>query len=53
MPTRASQAATPPRAFPRTRQGPKAAPSSHPVASVIRLQRSPLAKLAWIFGFGR
>jgi hypothetical protein len=27
--------------------------SSQPVTSIIRLYRSPLAKLAWIFGFGR
>jgi hypothetical protein len=28
-------------------------PLRRPVASVIPLRRSPLARLAWIFGFGR
>ncbi|SHM52674.1 hypothetical protein [Rhizobacter sp. OV335] len=27
--------------------------SSYPTLSMVRLGRSPLQKLAWIFGFGR
>jgi hypothetical protein len=34
------------------RRMPKAR-SSYPTLSVVRLGRSPLQKLAWIFGFGR
>ena len=34
------------------RRMPKAR-SSYPTLSMVRLGRSPLQKLAWIFGFGR
>lgn len=34
------------------RRMPKAR-SSYPTLSLVRLGRSPLQKLAWIFGFGR
>jgi hypothetical protein len=34
------------------RRMPKAR-SSYPALSLVRLGRSPLQKLAWIFGFGR
>ena len=27
--------------------------TSYPTISIVRLRRSPLQKLAWIFGFGR
>jgi hypothetical protein len=36
----------------RPRRMPKAR-SSYPTLSLVRLGRSPLQKLAWIFGFGR
>jgi hypothetical protein len=47
--TRASQTSGNPDRLPR-RLTPR---SRYPTVSLVPLYRSPLAKLAWIFGFGR
>jgi hypothetical protein len=38
---------------PAFQRRPLKARSSYPTLSLVRLGRSPLQKLAWIFGFGR